>query len=96
MYQHPRFAAASTGDNQCGFRGRGDCLTLSVIQVIENWGDIHCGVLPDLRERESVAELTVPSAPLLNTDFAHIGYAYRSKRSRDIELQPRCSNGVSY
>ncbi len=41
MYKYARLAAAGTGEHQRRLRRRTDGLTLRVIQVIEDWCDIH-------------------------------------------------------
>ena len=43
MHEHTRFATTSAGDNQHGFGGCSNGLTLSVVQRFEDRGDIHRG-----------------------------------------------------
>ena len=41
MNEHTRLATAGASDNQHGFRGRSDGLTLSVVQRFEDRRDVH-------------------------------------------------------
>ncbi len=65
MHQHPGLAATGASQHQRAPRRCGDCITLGIVEIIENIGDIHQGILTvDGRhlDPKSLSENRTPTA----------------------------------
>ena len=65
VHEYARLAATRARDYQCGFSGRRNRLTLRVIELFEDWCDVHpalkIGPKACSRKRESLAVLLLPT-----------------------------------
>jgi hypothetical protein len=65
VYEHTRLAAAGARDDQGRFSGRSNRLTLRVVEVFEDWCDVHLALTTGPEacrgKRESLAVLLLPT-----------------------------------